>query len=637
MKLTNIHGFSSIDAFVHYKLNAYSKKEKTFESLFEMMFDETENIMVETTDGYRINKVTYGQFKEKILATVPKVAEAFSHVPAGKIVGIYMANCPEWLQLFWSILAAGYCPLLMNTRLPNETLDEILERYDVGGVISDGKSFCRKTLLVEEILNAPAGEYQPRPFGTEVFFMSSGTTNHVKLCAYNGENLYHQVWDSAHIVANCPDIKRHYEGELKQLMLLPLYHVFGFIAVYLWFGFFARTFVFPKDLNPTTIQRTVKKHKVTHIFAVPMVWEAVAKAANRKIKAQGDKTYRSFARVNKLVNQTGWDWLAKRLLSQVRDGLFGDSIMFLISGGSEISQSTLEFFNGIGYHMANGYGMTEIGITSVEKGSNKKILNSGSVGAPFGNTQYAIEDGCLMVKGKTRAARILCDGEETVTDYDTWFATGDMMACRKGRYYTQGRTDDLIITENGENLNPQLAEAAVKVAGIDQLCVFATADKKVALVASVPGCFAKNRLSELHESLSQAVAAAKLDKVIGKIYFTNDSLLGVGEFKLSRKKIAMRIKDGALSVFDPTDLDSRSQVLLEGLEKELQLCFAEVLGKEPEQIGRNSHFFRDLEGTSMDYYSLLSNLKAKFGVQIQVDESAPLATVGEFAAYLQNK
>ena len=99
----------------------------------------------------------------------------------------------------------------------------------------------------------------------------------------------------------------------------------------------------------------------------------------------------------------------------------------------------------------------------------------------------------------------------------------------------------------------------------------------------------------------------------------------------------MRIKDGALSVFDPTDLDSRSQVLLEGLEKELQLCFAEVLGKEPEQIGRSSHFFRDLEGTSMDYYSLLSNLKAKFGVQIQVDESAPLATVGEFAAYLQNK
>ena len=638
MKLQNIHGFSGIDAYVHYKLSVYAQKEKNFETLFEMMFDEKSNIMVETTDGYRINKITYGQFKSNILAIVPTVARLFSQIPQGQMIGLYMENCPQWLQLFWAILAAGYCPLLMNTRLSHAVLEDILAQYQVKGVISDGKQFSVTTVMKEAALETGDEVWTPRPFGKEVFFMSSGTSEHVKLCAYTGENFYYQICDSAYIVANCPDIKRHYEGQLKQLMLLPLCHVFGFIAVYLWFGFFSRTFVFPRDLDPMTIQRTVKKHKVTHIFAVPMVWEAVAKAARSKIKARGEKTYQRFCKVSSLVNKTGklGDWLAKRLLSEVREGLFGDSILFLISGGSEISRETLRFFNGIGYHLANGYGMTEIGITSVETTSNKKLLNSGSIGAPFENTEYALDEkGCLLVRGKTRASRILCDGQQHVTQADAWFATGDMMRREKGRYYTQGRSDDLIIGDDGENLNPNLAEAALQVEGIDKVCVFAARDKTVCLVASVPGCYGKGRLQQLHQSLCDALAGAKLDQVIRRIYFTNHGLLAAGEFKLSRKKIAQRIADGSLAVFDPVKLDSHTQELFDALEEQLRQCFAQVLEKDPEQIGKDSHFFRELGGSSMDYYALLSLLQAKFGVQIVATEESRLATVSEFAAYMK--
>ena len=67
MKLQNVHGYSTIDAYVKYKLAAYEGKEKNFESLFELMFDERDNVMVETTDGYRVNKVSYGEFRQKIL------------------------------------------------------------------------------------------------------------------------------------------------------------------------------------------------------------------------------------------------------------------------------------------------------------------------------------------------------------------------------------------------------------------------------------------------------------------------------------------------------------------------------------------------------------------------------------------
>ena len=640
MKLRNVRDFDNIDDYVKYKLDVYSKREKTFGTLFELMFDERDNVMVETTDGYRIHKVTYGEFKNKILKAVGSVKKAFADLPAGEIIGLYMSNCPEWLVCFWAILAAGYKPLLMNTRLSDDVLNGILKQYGVKGVISDGNVFEVKTVLKEDAI-APSDEIADIvEFGSEIYFMSSGTSGKVKLCAYTGENFYYQICDSANIISTCPDIRRHYKGELKQLVLLPLCHVFGFIAVYLWFGFFSRTFVFPRDLNPSTIQRTVKKHEVTHIFAVPMVWDAVAKAATNKIKARGAKTYNRFASISRLVNSSGrpGDIIAKRLLSEVREGLFGDSIMFMISGGSEISSSTLGFFNGIGYHLANGYGMTEIGIVSVERSRNKRILNSGAIGAPFGYTKHRVdENGILQIGGKTRAFKILVDGE-TVSSYeDEWFSTGDMMRFENGRYFASGRVDDMIICENGENIAPQLVEKELTVEHVDRACIFTDRNGDVAVIVSVPGCYAEERLISINNNLIGALASAKLDRAVSKIYFTNDSLLAPGEIKISRKGLAQRIADGTLCTFDPNSVHTHSEELSLGLERELRDCFAEVLGREPSDIGKNSRFFQDLGGTSIDYHILLGRIREKFGIEIFDGGNEHISTVGEFAAYIQKK
>ena len=638
MKLSNVHGFDNINDYVKYKLSLYSNEKKSLETLFQFMFDETDNVMIEITDGYRIKKITYGMFKENILTVAPTVAKAFSHIPCGGIIGLYMENCPEWLTLFWAVLAAGYRPLLLNTRLPENVLNSIISEYNVSGVISDSCVFCVKTVMKEEALVVSGEEPLNRPFGEEVIFMSSGTSDHIKLSVYNGENFYHQICDSVNIVETCPAIAQHYNGELKHLVLLPLYHIFGFAAVYLWFGFFSRTFVFPKDLNPLTVQRTVKKHGVTHIFAVPMVWDAVAKAATNKIKSKGAKTHRKFSRMISLTNSLGsfGDFLAGKLLSEVRENLFGESIMFLISGGGEISKSTLEFFNGIGYHLANGYGMTEVGITSVEKSCNKKILNSGSIGTPFGNTKYSIDEaGKLLVYGKSRAFKILCDGKEQISDFDCWFNTGDIISCENGRYYAKGRCDDLIIGENGENLNPNIVEPSLYTDGIDKLCIVKMSDKKTALVVSVPGCYAQKRLDAINSFLAKALAEAKLDRVINRIYFTFDSLLGNGEFKVSRTKIAQRIESGKLNVFDPAVTEYKIEEFYGEIENELRLCFAEVLQKEPSEITKDAHFFRDLGGTSIDYFALLGIIKSKFNVEILGSDTLNLATVSEFACYLK--
>lgn len=638
MKLKNVGGFDSIDRFVAYKIEEYRKREKTLETLFEFMFSESDNVMAEITDGYRIKKVTYGQFKSDILASAPSLASILSDVPQGSMVGLYLSNSMDWIRIFWEIVVCGYRPLLMNMSLSDSVLEDIIRDHAVGAVISDGKQFSVKTVSASQAL-APSDEaLTPRPFGDEVLFMSSGTMEKVKLCAYNGENFFYQICDSANIIKQCPQMKRHYKGELKQLTLLPFYHVFGFIAVYLWFGFFSRTFVFLKDLTPATIQNTVKKHEVTHIFAVPMVWDKVYRAAHKQIRARGDKTYKKFTRAIKLSNALGGlgETFAKTALREVRDSLFGDSIQFLISGGGALDATVFEFYNGIGYHFANGYGMTEIGITSVEKSGKQSVLNTASVGAPFGYTEYRRDDsGQLLVKGRTRAARIMQGDSVIVTDYDEWFHTGDLVSVCDARYYHEGRMDDLVIGAGGENLNPTLLEPRLKVPNCDAVCLISGADREPVLIASVRGCFSGARLEGVFDALDGALKAANLDKTIKTVFVTSDALMEASEIKISRHKVRKKYLAGGLRHIERKRVSEHIESVISELQSEIIACFAEALEREASEVGMDAHFFRDLEGSSLDYFMLLELLKNKYAVEITESAKQSLFTPRDFCEYVK--
>lgn len=639
MKLRNIRNFNTIEEYVTDKLTRFSREAHTMETLYTYMFAEAENTMIEVTDGYRVKKTTYAEARTHIEAVAPTVQKTLEGIPAGSTVGLYAQNSPAWITCFWALLKCGYHILLMNTRLPDAVLESVIADHGIAAVISDSRSFSVPTFTVEEVTAESGEAFTPVPFGEEVTFMSSGTSEQVKLCTYGGESFYHQVCDSLEILRHCPSIGHHYEGELKHLMLLPLCHVFGFIAVYLWFGFFSRTFVFPKDLDPATVQNTVKKHKVTHIFAVPMVWEAVHKAATRKIAGRGDKTYRKFQKATRLVNKLGksGDLLARKALREVREGLFGDSIEFLISGGSHISAETLAFFNGIGYHLANGYGMTELGITSVEFSDKRKILNTASIGAPFHTTRYRISgDGELLVKSKTRAARIVQGDTVTETDFDAWFATGDLAEEKGGRYFIKGRRDDLLIGPDGENINPVLAEAGIAVKGVEQVCLFKAATGEITLLASLRGGYSAEGLRAIHGELTGALAAIKLERAVGRVLMTYEPLLRGGEIKLSRSRIAKAVASGEMAAFDASGIDRRVEERLSGLEAEVRECFAAALDRPACEIPADAHFFNQLGGTSLEYFALQSEIKSHFGIEDLYAEGASLFTVQDFTAYIRN-
>ena len=636
MKYDNLGGFKSIDKFVGNKIEKLQKSDKSMRSLYDLMFSESENVMFEETDGFKIKKITYGSVKTTIEEISPDIRYKVGE-KGGSVIGVYMDNRPLMIAVFWAILKAGYNPLLINKRLPDETVENTLKKVNAVAVVSDGKIFSVKTLSAFDLRKSDDSDADV-PFGEEFFVMSSGT-NSVKICAYTSAQVVPIIENSAYVLKRNKTIKKHYNGELKLLTVLPFYHIFGFEAVYLWFAFFSRTFVLLKDLSPATIRNTIIKHKVTHVFAVPLFWNSVKNKAVAEIKARGAGTVKKFEKGMTISAKLGNSLLGKKFrkvaFGEVREKLFGESLLCAISGGSPISKDTLEFFNGIGYPLVNGYGMSEIGITSVELSSKYKDIVGCSIGKPFPSVSYKIEDGVLYVKGKSVASYVI-DGDKKIPLENEWYKTEDLATEKKGKYYLSGRKDDLIISVTGENLNPNSIERKLSVDGVEEACLIGGVDGALPVFLVYLGKKTnENLVNDITGRIKIAMEKNNLVSQIGKIQAVDEPLIKGDEFKLNRKRIKSDYYDGRLKT--PEKSVGRPSGKADEITEKVREYFAIALGKDASEVGYNADFFLDEGGTSIDYFALITKLQQDYGVDFPSASESGINTVEGVADYIRNR
>lgn len=642
-KELGLDGHKNIDCFVKAQINKLKQTDESFSSLFEIMFSIKNNVMFEHTDGNKIFETTYGECYEKIKLVASNLIEHTKGIEHNSIIGLNMDNGIEWVHMFWAILMSGHRPLLINKRLSADRLQNVLDEYNIKLVISDDFVFKVKTINPKSLYDNVEiiSEYN---WADEIILMSSGTSLNLKLCVYKGKNICEQIYNTKDIIKRSKLIKSHYEGKIRILTFLPFYHVFGLVACYMWFAFFSRTFVLLKDLSGETILNTVKKHKVTHIFAVPMLWEKVEQATRKKIKDRGERLEHKFNKGIKIsnalqnINSSLGRMFAKKMFKEVRDNLVGDSIQFLISGGGSIAESTLELFNGLGYRLANGYGMTEVGITSVELSNKPKWLNSCSVGKPFNTIQYRIENGNLFIKGSSRADHLYIENKR-VDLSEEWFASSDLAKEKNGHYYISGRADDLIVGASGENICPDDVEKKLKIqdAQVVMLALPNDNTKVSALVVSVNKYFSANKLKEIKENLFKALSNNDIGKLVDKIYYTNSQFIVGNDIKINRKKIIQRIesKEMILKEFNEIDTIETTEINKE-LQTQIAEIFEQTLNKKltPNEFSQN--FFYELGGDSLLYFSIIESIKSKYGVTLPLDMEQ-IVSVNGLCEFIQDK
>ncbi|MBR1862170.1 MAG: AMP-binding protein [Lachnospiraceae bacterium] len=630
-----------LDKYVSDKIAKLESSERNLKAIFRIMTAESEKLFAESNDGYTITSLTYGQFKERTVQIAGSLLAVLGKAAVGDIVGIYMDNSEEWLEIFWGLLMLGYRPLLVNKRMGKAVLEDILVKYNVKAVITDGDSLGDNPIPVEKILGQLKSSESIDPenddWADELILMSSGTTSHVKLCVYNGETMYYQICDSARIIKQCRQMKAHCNGELKQLTFLPFYHVFGLVAVFMWFGFFNRSFVFLKDFSSETILNTVRRHKVTHIFSIPLLWNTIYETVIRTAKERGeyDKLMKGIRLSEKLAGTPFGKLFTKLAFKSVREQIFGDSIRFLISGGSAVSEEVLRFFNAIGYHLANGYGMTEIGITSVELSSDRNKLTDKSVGMPFASIEYKISDeGELLVRGETMADAVMEDGKEVNRTENGWFHTNDLAEEKDGRYFILGRRDDVIIGLSGENINPDVLEEKISIEGAEAICIV---KQKVGendlpvLIVKVSPYASADTMKAVEKRAEDALKALDMEKTVGKVILTTDQLMDSNDFKLNRRKIAEKLESGEIRKADPRD----ESFVVSELTESVAGIIGSVIGKSASEVAPNADIFFELGGSSLDYFTIVMELQREFRVTFPPENDRSFKTAAEFADYIE--
>lgn len=619
---------------------ALQNSQKRLCDIYEIMFSN-ENVLCESNDGYRIKKQTYSQIKNRI-----EIAASGLYTKLGanhNYVGLEMENSAEWIIGFWAILKSGNKPYLVNTRYPATLTNSIFKTLDIRYTVCSEPSLLEtKSIILSEL----GGETTPDEsvFEDEIAFSSSATSMNEVICFYTGLQVSEQILNFKDIIKREPRIAKHYKGELKQLAFLPFYHIFGLFAVYFWFTFFGRTLVFLRDYSAQTIQKTCRRHNVTHIFAVPALWHTVEKNIISTAKDMGEKKYKKLQKALKLCTTLQNIFprigpsIAKSIMSEITQKVFGKSIIFCINGGSYIKDSALELLNGIGYCTYNGYGMSEIGITSVELRQKPKWRNQNSIGMPFTSVEYKIdEDGILMVKGSSICVKKLKNGKEE--KFDGWFKTGDKMECRDGNYFILGRESDVVIGENGENINPDVIEklftlnnaTAISVLGLD-----GENAQELSLILQVGEFISQTTVDELRNTAYKINDTLDKACAIKKFYFTNDNLCPPTAIKVSRQQLYKKIKDGEVTLIPFASMKSSSGSNEDsklGLAVKKIIC--DILKVEPEKVQNDTHIFYDLGATSIQYFSILSALSEKFSISNYQKTDTYCYTLKEICEYIE--
>lgn len=625
----------NVNKIVDLRCKGLENSKKTFQDIYNVMFSTPSYILAEWNDGYKIYTKSYKEADILIKNTAYSINMLYKDLK-DEYIGIAIESSFNWLIAFWAILASGNKPYLINLRHPKGLVNNLLNSLGVKYLLAKEDLGYQGNLIYLDDLNLECKDNYEFSFGNEMVLSTSATTLKEKLIFYNGVEISNQILNARAILKENKQIKIHYHNRLKQLVFLPLYHIFGFMATYMWFSFFGRTMVFLNDYSKETILRTIRKHEVTHVFAVPLFWHSIEKEIIKSVKQkQKEKKFNKginlCLKLQGLFKNKGLN-MSKRIMHEVTDELFGKSVVFCISGGSYIKDSTLKLINALGYPLYNGYGMSEIGITSVELGYKKDRLKN-SIGKPMASIKYEIKDDILYVSGSSISHKMKIDGEYIYNNDE--YKTSDLARVDKtGRYYILGRSDDLFIGPNGENISPDTLEQEFNIEKANRFSIL-NINNKLSMVVEISKYLPKTEIENLYKYITSVNDKLDSSLRVNQIYFTYDPIQAETQIKVSRQYLLMKLQNkevNLLKIEDIVNKENNDTCNQEILNKVLSIM-EDIL--QTEKIDPYKNFFYDLEGTSLDYFSLISSLNKEFDITITFNENKNYHTAYDLALLIE--
>lgn len=416
---------------------------------------------------YRDLRLSYEQLNSR----VNRLAQALLDlgVRRGDRINVLMLNTNEFIETLFACAKIGAIFVPVNIRLSAAEIEYIMKDASSSVFIYDNRlapvinelrvNSSKRIHFIEAV---PGGkdsspyeewihQYMPEEPGYEwaendylMLMYTSGTTGKPKGAILTHGNTFANIVNNLFLSsASSDDIS---------LAVAPLFHIGGLGISTTEMLYLGGTVVLLDGFNPKEILASMEKEKVTTVFMVPSMWQALMHSANIE----------------------EYDLHSLRVAT---------------SGGAPCPLPIIEHYKERGIPFMEGFGMTETAPTVCMLQKEDTIRKIGSVGKPpiyiatkvvdpQGREVPVGEVGELIIKGANVTPGYWNKPKETKDAIrNGWFFTGDLAKMdEEGYIYLVDRKKDMIIS-GGENIYPiEVEQVLVRMPNIQEVAVIGIPD-----------------------------------------------------------------------------------------------------------------------------------------------------------------
>lgn len=609
-------------------------------------------------DPAQLTRITYRDLERRSAALAQKLWEA--GVRPGDRVALGGRNHPSWAIAYFGIVRCGAAAVPIDKDYLAGPLSAVLRKskakialFDTSvAKLPDQDQLCQRWDL--HWATQPPHPDEPDPVAPQVeihdddlasVLYTSGTTGDPKGVMLTHENF------TALIAALAPLFPLQHEDRV--LSVLPLHHTFEFTCGMLLPLSRGARVIYLDEINGDRMIDGLEAGQITAMIGVPALWELIERRIHNEVRERGKLAERLFEftlDLNRNIGKTlGLD-LGRVLFGPVHQQL-GGNLRYLVSGAAALPADVHKTFQGLGLHLAEGYGLTEAApVLTLAKASPRN--KGGNVGKPIPGVEIKIADanqegvGEILARGPNVMVGYEGDEAETQKVLDGgWLRTGDLGKLDdKNRLKIVGRSKEVILSASGENVYPDDVEVLLGLPKfIKELCIVGIPDRekegaeRVAVLAvpdydnrSLDGNDEKvDRLQRRRE------AESELRKQIGElprhmrptvIHFTDAELPRTATRKVMRKQVRSvleTLRDASEAV-----AAAKASAKPGDAVSFVRSAIGSIAKREVNEIKPEHDLQNDLGFDSLMTVELISTLEASTPKLAGVDLSA-LRTVGE--------
>jgi long-chain acyl-CoA synthetase len=574
-------------------------------------------------------------------------------IKAGDPVILCGPGSTNWIVACLAVLRCGACAVPVDTQLATDTLRHVLK--DCGARIALVAASVEKRIgtifreagievmpfASKDGLHAVSAVDFPSVASEDraILFYTSGTTGPPKGVPLTHRNIAFQIAALADLgVVSADD---------RVLLPLPLHHVYPLVVGMLAPLGLGIAVMQPDGFTGTRILAALQRGEATLMIGVPRLYDAMVDGITNQMRRQGRLAAILFGimlGIARLLRQH-LGWRTGKLLFAPLHRRFGPSLRVVISGGAALKPKTAWTLEALGWQVGTGYGLTETSpmLTINPPGSAR----FDTAGRPIPDVEFRIEqtDGKASTFGEVLARgpgvfagyHRLPEMTQKAFTADGWFRTGDLgLVDQDGWLHLAGRASTLIVTEGGENVQPEQVEEAYQAhPAIAEIAVFERGGRIAGLIVPNPALFRSgNAEVAVREAVREVSRTIPSYQRLEEYRLTREAIprtrLGKPRIHLIAEYYRRAGKAGAERVAaEPVAIDEFSgdeQALLEN--EAAHAAFQHLVERFPgRRVTPDSDFQLDLGVDSIDWLNLTFELAERTGVVLPEVAIAELRTV----------